>query len=319
MSKAYFENIKREIIPLLDHAQKQVNVAMAWFTNQEFLDALISCLHRDVNVELVLLDDPINWTPYAPDFNKFISNGGILHIASTGSKFMHNKFCVIDNQCVITGSYNWTYYAETRNLENVIITQHSGLIAQYQRCFAKLLKFFPRSAKAPKLTWENVGAYETIDFDELNYEVSSIAQARNLPIPIIVPSKISIIDQPLVPKANFSIALCTDDGFIDFIKEGDKLPAISKVKRMNSYSDKRSRLRFVLGRYKKSGNASQEKTLLDRPITDITAGRTDHLLHIDVQITLLSDAHLNATIRCVETGKTINLSTSDQKLVTYES
>lgn len=34
---------------------------------------------------------------------------------------MHNKFCIIDNQMVITGSYNWTSNAELRNTENVTI------------------------------------------------------------------------------------------------------------------------------------------------------------------------------------------------------
>jgi phosphatidylserine/phosphatidylglycerophosphate/cardiolipin synthase-like enzyme len=34
---------------------------------------------------------------------------------------MHNKFCVINNKILINGFYNWTYYAEDRNRENVLI------------------------------------------------------------------------------------------------------------------------------------------------------------------------------------------------------
>jgi phosphatidylserine/phosphatidylglycerophosphate/cardiolipin synthase-like enzyme len=33
---------------------------------------------------------------------------------------MHNKFCVIDGQAVITGSFNWSYKAR-QNHENITI------------------------------------------------------------------------------------------------------------------------------------------------------------------------------------------------------
>ena len=34
---------------------------------------------------------------------------------------MHDKFCIIDNQVVLNGSYNWTNNAETRNDEVITI------------------------------------------------------------------------------------------------------------------------------------------------------------------------------------------------------
>ena len=42
---------------------------------------------------------------------------------------MHNKFCVIDYNTVITGSYNWSYKAES-NFENVIITSNDTTLAE---------------------------------------------------------------------------------------------------------------------------------------------------------------------------------------------
>ena len=42
---------------------------------------------------------------------------------------MHNKFCVIDYSTVITGSYNWSYKAES-NFENVIITSNDTTLAE---------------------------------------------------------------------------------------------------------------------------------------------------------------------------------------------
>ena len=34
---------------------------------------------------------------------------------------MHHKFCIIDKKTLINGSYNWTYYAEYKNMENIVI------------------------------------------------------------------------------------------------------------------------------------------------------------------------------------------------------
>jgi phosphatidylserine/phosphatidylglycerophosphate/cardiolipin synthase-like enzyme len=34
---------------------------------------------------------------------------------------MHHKFMVIDGYIVVTGSYNWSTAAETRNDENIVV------------------------------------------------------------------------------------------------------------------------------------------------------------------------------------------------------
>ena len=112
MEKAFFNNIRSEIIPLLNQANNEVVIAMAWFTSNELFQALLDCRKRKVKVELIILDNAANFMYYAPDFNVFIEEGGILKISPLSKGFMHHKFCVIDNRIVITGSYNWTYYAE---------------------------------------------------------------------------------------------------------------------------------------------------------------------------------------------------------------
>jgi phosphatidylserine/phosphatidylglycerophosphate/cardiolipin synthase-like enzyme len=53
---------------------------------------------------------------------------------------MHHKFCVIDNQVVLTGSYNWTTNAETRNDENVTVQKDPESATKYSLEFNKLKK-----------------------------------------------------------------------------------------------------------------------------------------------------------------------------------
>ena len=51
---------------------------------------------------------------------------------------MHNKFCVIDNQKVLTGSYNWTTNAEARNDENVLVATDNATATNYSVEFRSL-------------------------------------------------------------------------------------------------------------------------------------------------------------------------------------
>ena len=55
-----------------------------------------------------------------------------------GFGLMHNKFAVIDDKSLITGSFNWTQTAEERNEENLLIISDKNTIGQYQQRFEYL-------------------------------------------------------------------------------------------------------------------------------------------------------------------------------------
>lgn len=51
---------------------------------------------------------------------------------------MHHKFCVIDNEVVITGSYNWTASADKRNNENLLVIHDAKIAQEYSAEFNRL-------------------------------------------------------------------------------------------------------------------------------------------------------------------------------------
>jgi len=51
---------------------------------------------------------------------------------------MHNKFAIIDNRILLTGSYNWTFSANNRNDENLMVIDDPEIIARYQNQFINL-------------------------------------------------------------------------------------------------------------------------------------------------------------------------------------
>ncbi|WP_232617475.1 phospholipase D-like domain-containing protein [Yersinia kristensenii] len=59
----------------------------------------------------------------------FISNKGITVRLNSKYKSMHNKFMIIDNQSIQTGSYNYSVAANKSNAENVIYIKNDENIA----------------------------------------------------------------------------------------------------------------------------------------------------------------------------------------------
>ena len=51
---------------------------------------------------------------------------------------MHEKFCIIDDRVVITGSYNWTNKAEHNDESISVFTDDTSTISFYLDLFGKL-------------------------------------------------------------------------------------------------------------------------------------------------------------------------------------
>lgn len=118
--KTYFKNQKEIIISELNEAKASVKVAVAWFTNFDLFNALKNCISRKVKVELIIVNDEINNRIGGLNLQEFINSGGELYFGEDNHP-MHHKFCIIDDEVLINGSFNWTYLAETINHENITV------------------------------------------------------------------------------------------------------------------------------------------------------------------------------------------------------
>ncbi len=147
---AHFENITQEITKRLNAATHEIVVAVAWFTDRDFLDVLCKQAGRGLRVRLAVLDDRINVGPGKLNFQRLRDIGGEVFLIPTGSDggpIMHHKFCVIDRATVIIGSYNWTKRAQDNDESITVIAvpngvegdTESGIAADYLDAFDALL------------------------------------------------------------------------------------------------------------------------------------------------------------------------------------
>ncbi len=147
-TEAIFENIADRIGEEISDAKSSIYLAIAWFTNKQLFSKLVEKANNGCSVYLMVSDDLINDQSYVDYDQLRIKHSKVYFIGDGNNDLMHHKFCVIDHQTSITGSYNWSYKAET-NHENIIITKDDTSLAnQFISEFNNIRnKYYPEDAK----------------------------------------------------------------------------------------------------------------------------------------------------------------------------
>ena len=156
-SQAYFEKIHKQIEIRLQDSQTSIRIAVAWFTDVKLFDILCQKAKEGVQVELLMANHEINHESNII-YRELIENGGqIFWIGREGlyAPLMHNKFCIIDNSILITGSYNWTQKAKSNHESITVIEEDDNLILDFNQEFDKIInKYFNK--ENVEIDWEKI-------------------------------------------------------------------------------------------------------------------------------------------------------------------
>lgn len=140
--KAHFTNIHKVIIGYLEDAEAEIIVAIAWFTDRDIFEVLCNKARAGTKVSVVLIGDKINQGPGGLNFQRLRNYGGAVAFFSSSGRnepLMHHKFCVIDRETVITGSYNWSQKARTNDENITVVTDAKEFACKYLDTFEGLL------------------------------------------------------------------------------------------------------------------------------------------------------------------------------------
>ncbi len=130
-TQAYFDNIKAVILDEIVKANKSIYVAVAWFTDNDLFQTLYERGKAGVKIHLMLYDDEINNLRGVNSGLLSNCKGLVYKIKKGSANIMHNKFCVIDEDCVINGSYNWSYKAQGNDENITVISGNKELAHQF--------------------------------------------------------------------------------------------------------------------------------------------------------------------------------------------
>ena len=121
------------LIELIDGAQRYVYAAFYDLDLEDIAEALIDAKARGVDVKVVVDSDNID-NPAV----RALLNAGVV-VGDRDPDFMHNKFIIIDDEVVWTGSMNPTYNGVYRNDNNVVvISRLPELVEDFKQEFNEL-------------------------------------------------------------------------------------------------------------------------------------------------------------------------------------
>ena len=132
---------KARLLSLLASARRSLCACIYTITDDEIREQLLALHARGVHVRVISDDEQA----IARGSDIFaLAKAGIptvvaeellrpsgAHRASLHrvDRHMHHKFCIADNALLLTGSYNWTHSAATRNEENILVTSEPHAVA----------------------------------------------------------------------------------------------------------------------------------------------------------------------------------------------
>lgn len=123
------------LISLIGRSNESIYVMIYSFTLDELADALIDANRRGVEVKVLV--EKGNAYQRGSEVPKLIK-AGIQVAFDSNPALMHNKVMIVDGEIVVTGSYNWSWSAENKNDENLVIISGPEVAKLYKAGFQGL-------------------------------------------------------------------------------------------------------------------------------------------------------------------------------------
>lgn len=126
-----WDNAQQRLLQALDEACEQVLVQAFVLTSEEVAAHLLAAYQRGIDVRV--LADARQHADTPSSLLHRLSQAGIPVWLEQRYRHAHNKVMVIDarlpGSVVVTGSYNFTWAAQHRNAENLLIIRGDPLLA----------------------------------------------------------------------------------------------------------------------------------------------------------------------------------------------
>ena len=122
------DGVANRIVEILNEAQESIYFMAFSFTTDEFGEAIRAQAENGLTVAGVMEEEQVK-SNMGTEYDPFKQAG--LDVFLDGNEGqLHHKTMIVDDRIVITGSYNFSSSAETRNDENLVVF-HNEQIAEF--------------------------------------------------------------------------------------------------------------------------------------------------------------------------------------------
>lgn len=118
-----------EVVQALALAKRSIYVQAYSFTSKPIANALVVAKKRGVDVKVILDKSQYKAEKYSA--SRFLDNQNVPVWIDSKPAIAHNKIMIIDENTVITGSFNFTKAAQEKNAENLLIIHNVALAKHY--------------------------------------------------------------------------------------------------------------------------------------------------------------------------------------------
>ncbi|CAL8080108.1 unnamed protein product [Orchesella dallaii] len=126
----------KQLVRYFDEAKSIISLCVYLNSNHDLTEIILKKYREGLLIQVVT--DYDTWTAHNSSGAKFWYKQGIhVRMKNTGY-LMHNKFAIIDDEAVLTGSLNWTRQGVQSNNENVLVSTDPQIVTKYRQEFAKL-------------------------------------------------------------------------------------------------------------------------------------------------------------------------------------
>jgi len=121
-------------VQAIQAAQQSILVQAYSFTAAVIVDALITAHQRGIAIKILV--DRSQLTAKSSQVSRVLAAGIPIAIDKVPG-IAHNKVMIIDDDYVLTGSFNWTEAAEKRNAENLLLIKDRHTNSLYRSNWEK--------------------------------------------------------------------------------------------------------------------------------------------------------------------------------------
>lgn len=123
-----------EILKSIADSVKSLNLAMAYFTDKEIAELIVSKAKKGVECKIVLSEDTMN-----NSIKEILRQQCNVYIDYRNKGVMHDKFLIVDNSKVLHGTYNYTQSAHQSNSETLSINRNTKDVKSFNDKFELLV------------------------------------------------------------------------------------------------------------------------------------------------------------------------------------
>ena len=138
MNAAYFSpgpDCRIAIEQAMETALDELLICVFTISDDRLSDAIQGAHRNGLTVRVISDNDKME--DKGNDVERLALSGVDVRI-DRSPEHMHHKFMVVDGRTVLTGSYNWTRSAETRNEENLVVLDDPVLAGRFAEEFNRI-------------------------------------------------------------------------------------------------------------------------------------------------------------------------------------